>query len=219
MSFRAKREIVVISDVLKWLKQGLFPVLCVGCGKEGIVVCDSCLASVPLLEPCRSVISIAHYSHPVVKGIIRGLKFSYTEEFRPALEQLVRRGAVKFDALLPQGSDVLVVPIPTTSNRFRARGFDHVEWIAQILACTKNVPYGTKLIHAREHAPQSHLVADEDRVSNISGAFRITGDVSGKRVILVDDVITSGATLNEATRALLAAGAREICAFTLARSK
>ncbi|MFH0928428.1 MAG: ComF family protein [bacterium] len=228
--------------LLKWLKDGLFPVNCVGCGKEDVLVCGDCLSGTPFfvnrgcfvcaeegkwsLGRCPSceklflsgVWSVAPYSHPVVKGIIRGLKFSHASELRAALETLINRGLTKFSALMPFSSGTIVVPIPTTPRRFRERGFDQVEWIAEVVSRGLRLPLRSVIRIVKEHNRQSLLQTLGARQKNIAGSFGLQGDVRGKTVILVDDVITSGATMQEIARVLREAGAAEVWGFTLARS-
>jgi predicted amidophosphoribosyltransferase len=104
-----------------------------------------------------------------------------------------------------------VVAIPGTRAAFRRRGFDTVQLIARRAGLT---PWNV-FAPARPHRAQKLLGADE-REANLRGAFRLRRAVAGHRILLVDDVVTSGATLREAARTLRAAGAEVVGAAVVA---
>ena len=108
-----------------------------------------------------------------------------------------------------------VVPVPASS---RVRGYNVPERMARSVARAVGVPLEPKLlVRARSGKRQEGLSFDE-RLVNVSGAFRVTDPerVAGKRILLVDDVITTGATVTACTQALLAAGAESVFAVALA---
>jgi ComF family protein len=118
------------------------------------------------------------------------------------------------------GSDVLheadvVVPVPLHRSRHRARGFNQAYEIARHLG----VPLLQALVRSRATVPQTDLPAPE-RYANVRAAFRLArrARVDGSVVVLVDDVSTTGATLDACARVLLDAGAREVRALTAARA-
>jgi ComF family protein len=110
----------------------------------------------------------------------------------------------------------VVVPIPLAAARRRRRGFNQSERIAERLAEAHGLPLRLDLLErARETDAQATLDA-EQRQQNIRGAF-VARDVAGLRVLLIDDVTTTGATLNEAARVLRAAGAMRVFGLAIAR--
>jgi ComF family protein len=220
------KELLALCD---WFKQALFPVSCVGCGREDVAACGECLAVTPFFVASDSaeraaesglddLWTVAPYSNRLVKGVIRGLKFEAAEELRAALVQLSDRGIAKFRALMPDGDDVVVIGVPTAARRRRERGFDQIAWIAERVAAGLGVRLMPALGLRREHGRQSRLPDAAARRRNIRGAFCAEGDVRGLRIVLVDDVFTSGATMSEAARTLRAAGAVAVYGFTLARA-
>ncbi len=110
----------------------------------------------------------------------------------------------------------VIVPIPSSPTRLRTRGYNQVARIAVPLAAHASLPYAEALIRA-ERASQVH-VARHLRTKNIANAFSVPRPelVRGKRVILIDDVVESGATLKDAKRALLESGARSVIALAIA---
>ncbi len=110
-----------------------------------------------------------------------------------------------------------VLAVPSTKRRNRERGFDPAVRLAQRIAWRLGLPRKQWLLRPRDTSAQSSLHQSE-RFTNISGAFRASHRVSRKDVLLVDDIMTTGATLSEATSTLLRAGARSVSVCILART-
>ena len=119
-----------------------------------------------------------------------------------------------------QGMDSvdLIVPVPLHSRRYVERGFNQAELIAGSVGRYLGVPVaGHVLFRLRQTRSQSRL-SRGDRRDNLRGAFQVAnpGDVAGRSVLVVDDVLTTGATADECSRVLLRAGAREVYVLTAA---
>lgn len=111
-----------------------------------------------------------------------------------------------------------IVPVPLTIKGLRRRGFNQSLLIARLIAQKMRVPlFMNTLFKIRETPPQIGLSARE-RKSNLKNAFTVAGDIKDKRILLIDDVMTTGATITECSRVLLKAGAKEILVITLARA-
>jgi len=124
----------------------------------------------------------------------------------PALD-----GAARFD---PQETDALCF-VPATAAAYARRGFDHMELVSKELQRLIGVPLFDVLARASKH--DQRALGREDRAANLAGTVTVLDDVAGMRLLLVDDVVTTGASMREATRALLARGAREVTCCALAR--
>ncbi len=120
-------------------------------------------------------------------------------------------------SMLPGGEEELIVPIPTTKKRLRSRGFNQAEVLARLIGKETGMPVANALTRSADRAEQSTLSAQE-RTKNLIGTLRADKRVRGKRILVVDDVYTTGSTVREAARALLEAGAVGVGVFTAARS-
>jgi ComF family protein len=117
---------------------------------------------------------------------------------------------------------VAVVPIPLSRTRERERGYNQAERLASALAPHWDVPVWCDVVRRNRHTRSQVQLTPSERVSNVSGAFSpvesARGRLSGSHVVLVDDVITTAASLNAAAHALTAGGARIISYITFGRA-
>lgn len=111
-----------------------------------------------------------------------------------------------------------IIPVPLTKRSLRARGFNQALLLSRIVARKHRIPLlWDHLVKIRETPPQIGLSAQE-RLRNVKKAFEVQGDMHGRHLLLVDDVMTTGATVMECARVLLQAGAKEVTVLTLARA-
>jgi competence protein ComFC len=170
-------------------------------------VCDECKGVDFAFESARAPLKYAG----VGKEIVHALKYrAYTkvaERLAAPLMLEVLDAKDDFDA---------VVPVPLHRSRLRRRGFNQAELLAQRVAEKINAPVSGTLQVVRRTRDQVELSATERR-ANVSGAFR-AGDRVWGRVLLIDDVFTTGATMSACAGTLLRAGAREVHALSLCRT-
>ena len=125
--------------------------------------------------------------------------------------------------LLPNSLDFLscdlIVPVPLHWIREYSRGFNQAELIGKKISKRFNIPLSKTSLKRTKATPSQTGLSLKERTKNIKGAFSVRNEqkLNGKRILLVDDVMTTGATVNECSRVLLQAGAREILVYTLAR--
>lgn len=213
----------------------VFPVNCAGCDRPGVPLCDLCLSRVPHIDPATACPACGA---PNV-GPCRecgGRRFAFTEArcaalLEPPVSRAVvllkdaceRRYAVPLADLLAGAAagwlaegDVLV-PVPASPAAVRRRGFDHALDIARALSARTHVPV-MRALAARAGADQRAL-GREQRFENRLHAFTLAAVRElPSRVVLLDDVLTTGATLDAAARVLLAAGVEQVRALAVARS-
>jgi ComF family protein len=111
----------------------------------------------------------------------------------------------------------VLVPTPLAASRLRHRGYNQAERLAREIGCRRGLPVRPELLLRRRDTRTQTALTPEARRANIAGAFLARG-VRGRRVIVVDDVFTTGATLVACAEALLEAGASEVGAITFARA-
>ncbi len=160
-------------------------------------------------------VSCVAYDGPVV-DLVRSMKFSGRLDI---VRYMARRISERMDRL---GHLDAVVSVPAEPSRVVARGFDSSLLIARSISGIASVPcLRGVLVRVRSVRPQVGLPRDE-REKNVKGAFAVDGQrarsIEGLRLLVVDDVMTTGATLNDCSRALVKAGAKEVCALAFART-
>jgi len=114
----------------------------------------------------------------------------------------------------------LIVPVPLHRQRARERGFNQVDAFGRPLSRLLHLPYKPVLLVRSKARPEKHLLRNEERWEAVRGAFAMQkgGRVDNLRILLLDDVMTTGATLDACSRALLEAGARSVVGLTIARA-
>jgi ComF family protein len=171
--------------------------------------CAACASDPPAHDYARS----AAIYEGELRDALHALKFSGRRALASPLGDLVTEQCAES---LPGGIDALV-PVPLARERERERGFNQSTLLARRIGRRLAVPIRPGwLARVRSTQPQSDLSAAERR-ANVRGAFRASDRVADRHVLLVDDILTTGATLDACARALRAAGARRIGVLTVAR--
>jgi len=151
-----------------------------------------------------------------VREIIHRYKYQRALWFEPFLAGLLLREIMP--ALRGQRWD-LIVPVPLHPLKLREREFNQAERLAVHLGKAASIPVNKKLLRRVRFTNTQTRLTRPERAANMRGAFAMRGSarLDGERVILVDDVFTTGATTSACAQTLLAAGADEVCVWTVAR--
>jgi predicted amidophosphoribosyltransferase len=186
------------------------PRRCAGCRRAGPVLCDGCLAAIVAVpfaaDPTPPPPGLPRvFAATAYDGPARAAVIAYKERGRVALAAAL--GAALAAAVVLAGADAIVA-VPSSRRARRARGYDHVALLANRAAALTGVPLLPGLTQPGRVVDQSALGAG-GRARNVTGSLRYAGPLpaGGVRLVVVDDIVTSGATLAEAARALRAAGA------------
>ena len=198
---------------------------CMGCGAATGCredwICPECRQDLARswvgAEPPPRGIDAAAYGYVyrgAAAGIVRRLKYSGVGRLATFMgEDMVR--AYRF--IEPTGADC-VTCVPMHPKRLKKRGFNHAELLARDVAARLGLPYVDALERTRNAVQQARL-DDHARRANLHGAFRAAEPLSGRRVLLVDDVCTTGTTARECAAALRAGGAAGIYLLCYTRAK
>lgn len=224
----------------------LFPKTCVGCGKWGSYLCPICFTKVSfqvqaICVECNKA-SIDGRVHPgclrkksirgvfsstVYNGVMKKLLAAY--KYPPYVKDLESvLGDLFYESLIQQElfmkllqKDIVFVPIPLATKKYRIRGYNQAEELAKLLGKRLQVVVVHALHRVKETKTQVNLTKEE-REKNIRGAFIVDGKVKStlqRVVVLVDDVLTTGATMSEAADVLYTAGIKEVWGITLSHGK
>lgn len=170
-------------------------------------ICGRCLADPPHFD---AVAAACRYRFPV-DGLIQSCKYG-------GRLATIRALAAMLEHHPPRHQPDLIVPMPLSPQRLRERGFNQALELARAVAPVINTVVDAGLcVKTRETPPQTRLPWKERR-KNIRGAFVVLGDLSGRHVVVIDDVLTTGATLSELARNLKRAGAASVTGWVIART-
>mgnify|MGYP000852637692 CR=1 FL=1 len=175
------------------------------------MVCQQCREVLPVFKKARAV---GPYQG-LLKEMIRSLKYQGRRSLAAPLGRLMAGVVVNEPAA---SRPDLVVPVPLTATRLQARGFNQAELLARALGHEIGLPIDSVVLQRiKETAPQVKL-SRKYRWDNLSGAFKVIKPetVAGRYLLLVDDVLTTGATASACTQSLLLAGAARVTVVTLA---
>jgi ComF family protein len=216
----------------------LFPQKCIGCGKEGDLICPACYQSLPRIIPpvcprcgksqpngviCSGCVSwqanIVGIRSPfrfdgVIRQAIHQFKYKNLRTLAVPLSRLLQ----EYLAANPIPSEVLV-PVPLHPRRLRERGYNQSGMLAENLGKLTALPVVPDcLIRTRFSIPQARTENVDERKKNVAGVFTCrSGSLANKQVLLIDDVATSGTTLDACALALKAGGATSVWGLVLAR--
>lgn len=208
----------------------LLPPACLGCRTRGSLLCERCTAG--MRRPSRATDCFVAPDAGVVVGVQLAVgigAFAYDGPVRRALAQLKYEGAGRVAPLLaraglPAFRDLLrisgpavLTPVPVHLERLRSRGYNQAAVIARELGRTSGLPVRDLLVRARA-TTQQHRLDRAGRLRNLRGAISVLdGATLPATVVLVDDIITTSATLEACAAALVGAGTQAVYGYAVAR--
>ncbi len=221
-----------------------YPKICLNCNKEGNYLCQDCQGILGILEYqyclCEKPIRIPEdgkcsrcrgkrldglyfaidYQNPLAQKLIKQFKYEpYIKELSKTLSSLIVSRLLLLEKPFDFFADFILVPVPLHKNKLKQRGFNQAEELGKGLAEFLKIPLvNDALAKTKKTVPQVELDA-EARKENIAGAFlcQNRSKIQGKKILLIDDVYTTGSTMEECARALKGTGAKEVWGVTVAR--
>lgn len=242
-----------LNRVKKFIMDILFPIECLGCGKEGVWLCDECLANIKLkkIDNCPLCKKISAYgkthewcrekssldgmivagflNDKLLQDVIHNYKYNFIQKLAAPLSEILTKKIQELDknedkpnwVSLLFGSELILVPVPLHKRRARWRDFNQSELLAKKIADNFHIEYRPYILKRVRHTNPQVELKKEGRLDNIKNAFRVDKEwreqLKNTKILMVDDVATTGATLNECARVLKECGALEVWGLVLAR--
>jgi len=237
----------LFSRIRKIVLDTLFPISCFSCEVPDQWICGKCLAGIRIREnqfcpaceniatpygkicpSCRErrktrldgLVVAASYENPLLKRLVSGFKYRFITDLAEPLGHLLTGAIVQNDLPVPD----FIVPVPLHPRRLRWRGFNQSRLLAEKIAgeITPLMRIEVLEILGRKkyRKPQMGIKKYQDRLDNVKGIFHLENgflDLKNKQILLIDDIATTGATLEECARVLKSAGAKKVFAAVIAR--
>jgi competence protein ComFC len=233
---------LLYQDVKTFVLDTLFPISCLSCGQEGFFVCADCKSTMKQLEHQRCIVcqkqtpfglthpicqtphgadglvSFYDYHDEKVSQIIIKGKYSFIPGTYEVLGKIIAQKLKNDYPHITGANSYELAPIPLHSSRQRWRGFNQAEILCQAISAELNLPIADVLQRSKITKTQKDL-KKEQRLKNMGNAFKLKADanVHNKNIILIDDVTTTGATLQEAAKILKRNCAAKVICLTVAR--
>lgn len=219
----------MLKKLFNFLLDCLFPWECLKCGKEGEPICSVCLKLMPLSESdllfdhpliyLDGVFWACLYSEKTVQQAVHLLKYDFLKKFSEPLSEIMIAFFLKNKIIEKFPCKTLIIPIPLHKKRFLERGFNQSELIAEKFSARFHYAYLKDCLARKINTPHQVGLKQKERQKNIKGAFCVKKPekISGKIIILIDDVITTGSTLEEAARTLKNNGAVNVFGLVIAK--
>jgi ComF family protein len=213
----------LVLKIKKFVFDTLFPIECLGCRREGKWFCDECLAKIKVDahslsgESLDKILTFYSYDNELLKQAIHLLKYKFVEDLADPLGKLFSAEIKKVISQI--GKEVILMSVPLHKKRFLERGFNQAELLSKTIAEGFGWLVENKALERVHYtAPQTDL-EEKDRYKNIRGAFAVkdASKIINKKIVLIDDVLTTGATMEECARVLKTNGAREVWGVALAK--
>jgi len=205
----------------------LYPQFCFNCSREGNYLCEDCQSTLGLqlthqkhrTQNLKDLYFALPYQDSLIKNLIQ--KFKYKPLVKELSKTLASLIITHFQLLdnKPDFSNFTLIPVPLEKKRLKWRGFNQAEELARKLSVFLKIPLiNNVLVKIKTTLPQVEF-SEEERKENVKGVFlcKNSNQIKGKKILLVDDIYTTGATMEECAKVLKEAGAREIIGIVVAR--
>lgn len=220
----------------------LFPKFCFRCGKEGEYLCPDCFSLIDILEKqycpfcskpkivfngktCSScqgrniegLYCATSYKDPIVRELISQFKYYGVKDISKPLAALIVAHFLNLENNQFISDNFILVPTPLHKKKLKERGFNQSEELGKVISTFLNKPLKNVLIKIKPTSNQVGLTKDE-RKENLKGVFRCSEHIN-KKVLLIDDVFTTGSTMEECAKTLKESGAKEVWGVTVSRGE
>jgi competence protein ComFC len=206
-----------------------FPKYCLGCKREGEYLCIDCQETIEVFDTHKlfkgkfldDLYFATDYKNPLLKKAISIFKYPpFIKELSVPLSFLI----IKHFQLLEKSPDFnkenfYIVPMPLEIQRLRWRGFNQAEELAKNLANFFQIEIMENVISRKKKTLPQVILTEKERKENVKEAFQIEKEIEEKNILLVDDIFTTGATMEEAAKTLKKAKAKKVIGIVIAKAK
>lgn len=238
--YHLKLTIKKLQNIKKYCLDLLFPVFCLGCKKEGVWICEKCLKTIPInqkflfpqaeiffngidpnisLNNLDGILVASSYHDQLLNKAIKTFKYNFAFDLKKPLGNILINFLRQFE--LSNKDEFLLIPVPLHKKRLIWRGFNQSELLTQEISAFFNLEMNSEILKRLKNTQPQTELNKKERINNIKNIFLISDYLSAqilnKKIILVDDVSTTGSTLEEAGRILKKAGFKRVWGLVLAR--
>jgi competence protein ComFC len=208
-----------------WLLDFIWPQFCLGCKREGNLCCGYCLNNILLKQPEKITWSdkpqtsfeacyiCCDYHDELLQKLIKSYKYNYLQNMADVLVTILEKQARRL--ALPRNT--IITNVPLHKRKLKQRGFDQTDILAKKLAKKLDLTY-TPLLKRIKHTKAQAQLDKQARSKNLDNAFVAIKQNQKNTVLLIDDVTTTGATLDAAAQALKTAGIARVICLTIAKN-
>ncbi len=204
-----------------------FPTCCIKCKREGPELCRQCCVNMkyPDQENMDDIFACFIYQDPIIKKLLHSLKYYNKQTIGKTLGTYVYDRLIEEIAelqLFSSGNGIILIPVPLSPKRLKKRGYNQAILIAKgmLQNDTEHIFHLEKdiVLKIKDTLPQAKIKNRNTRLRNVVGCFAIKNPhkIRGKTVIVVDDVTTTGGTINEIIKLLKKSGAKKVVGFAVA---
>ncbi len=216
-----------IKSLIWWISDLLFPETCFGCKKRGESLCDNCILNIRHAERETSsgIYALYDYRDPLIKRAIWNLKYYHRFNLGKKLGKLLYEGLIEEISEMRTytgGQSIYVIPVPLSPARAKERGYNQAEIIARGFCDCVNkevLELRNDIVKKKiDTKPQAKIVNRTQRLRNIHNVFEIKDEekIRDRMIIVIDDVTTTGGTINEIIKILKRCGAKKVVGFAVA---
>jgi len=216
-----------LNKIKNFLLDTLFPTYCIGCQAKSETLCDNCIERIELTkrETADNIWAVFDYRNSIIKDAIWELKYHHKRYLGERLGQLLYESLIEEISEMRievSGRAIYVIPTPISNKKTKSRGYNQALFIAKgFCGRAENGVFELKnniIFKKIDNLPQAKITNRKRRLENVRGVFGIKNSeiVKGRTIIVIDDVTTTGGTINEIMKILKKAGAKKVVGFAVA---
>lgn len=232
------QSMIALQPYAKPILDLVFPQFCLGCHTEGAVLCAPCATSIPRVSqrcpecakatpfglpcdvrcaagsPLSQLLALTPYPDRLVQDIIHAAKYRFVESLASYMGHALGEWVRDNELIVGQAT---IIPVPLHRMRYLARGYNQTVRITSAFSEVTRWPVREDVLKRRKFTFRQVDLSDEEREKNMARAFAAGGAFHGETFVLIDDVVTTGATLRAGARVLREAGAARVIGLAFAR--